>query len=166
MPGTFPQGKVSPRCVTAADLVVTFFAMAGMNLPWTMHGRDLTPLLKAPEGPWEHPAFYEYTGEHFGSDVTRIVTNAPKEATYHEIPWYVALRDERWKYIRYLTPGETEELYDLTADPDELHNLADRVENGATLRALRGRTLAELNRTGADFADRLPATKQMRTGGQ
>jgi arylsulfatase A-like enzyme len=162
MPGTFPQGKVSPKCVTAADLVVTFFAMAGLELPWPMHGRDITPLLKSPEGPWEHPAFYEYTGDHFGSDVTRIVTTAPQDATHQQIPWYVALRDDRWKYIRYLTPDETEELYDLTADPDELSNLADRTEHRPTLRSLRQRALAELRRTGADFADRLPATRQMR----
>jgi len=165
MPGTFPQGKVSPHCVTGADLVVTFFAIAGLELPWSMHGRDLTPLLKAPDAPWEHPAFYEFTGYHFGSNVTRIVSNAPEKAILQEIPWYVALRDDRWKYIRYLTPGETEELYDLRADPEELHNLADRTEHRETLHALRQRTLAELHRTGADFADRLPTTRQMQGGG-
>src|SRR5262249_30378478 len=125
MPSRFPRGQVSPRCVTGADLVVTFFAIAGLELPWGMHGRDLTPLLKEPEGPWEHPAFFEYTGAHFGSDVTRVVSSAPETAVYQEVPWYVALRDDRWKYVRYLTPGETEELYDLRVDPDELHNLAD-----------------------------------------
>src|SRR5262249_35157778 len=97
LPGTLPQGRVSPRCVTGADLVVTFFSMAGLELPWAMRGRDLTPLLKAPDGPWEHPAFYEYTGDQFGADVSRIVTSAPQDAIYHDIPWYVALRHERWK---------------------------------------------------------------------
>jgi arylsulfatase A-like enzyme len=164
MPGTFPRGKVAPRCVTGADLVVTFFAVAGLELPWTMHGRDLTPLLKAPDAPWEHPAFYEYTGHHFGSDVTRVVSASPEEAVYENVPWYVALRDDRWKYVRYLTPGETEELYDLRSDPDELHNLADRTEQRETLRDLRQRTLAELERTQADFAGKLPPTKQMQRG--
>jgi arylsulfatase A-like enzyme len=154
---------VAPHCVTGADLVVTFFAIAGLDLPWGMHGRDLTPLLKQPDAPWDHPAFYESMGDHFGSDVTRVVTTAPEKAIYQEIPWYVALRDDRWKYIRYLTPGETEELYDLRADPDELHNLADRTEHRETLRELRRRTLAELHRTGADFADRLAPTKQMQS---
>jgi arylsulfatase A-like enzyme len=161
MPGTFPSGKVVPHCVTGADLVVTFFAIAGLKLPWTMHGRDLTPLLKQPDAPWSHPAFYESTGDHFGSNVSRVVTTTPEKAIYQEIPWYVALRDDRWKYIRYLTPGETEELYDLRADPDELHNLADATDHRETLRELRRRTLAELHRTGAGFADRLPPTKQM-----
>jgi arylsulfatase A-like enzyme len=161
LPGTFPRGKVAPWCVTGADLVATFFAVAGLELPWPMHGRDLTPLLKNPDARWAYPAFYEYMGDHFGSDVTRVVSSAPQDATYHDVPWYVALRDERWKYIRYLTPGETEELYDLRADQDELHNLADRIEYRETLRELRQRTLAELHRTQAGFADRLPPTKQM-----
>jgi arylsulfatase A-like enzyme len=165
MPGTFPRGKVAPHCVTGADLVVTFFALAGLELPWAMHGRDLTPLLKDPHAPWPHPAFYEFTGDHYGSDVTRVVSGAPRDAVYHDVPWYVALRDERWKYVRYLTPGETEELYDLRADPEELHNLADRPEHRAALGELRRRALAELRRTGAGFADELPPTKQMREGG-
>jgi len=157
---------VAPHCVTGADLVVTFFAVAGLELPWPMHGRDLTPLLRAPDAPWPHPAFYEFTGDHYGADVTRVVSGAPQEAVYNDIPWYVALRDERWKYVRYLTPGETEELYDLRADPEELRNLADRPEHRATLGELRRRALAELRRTGAGFADHLPPTRQMRNGGR
>ena len=166
MPGTFPRGKVAPHCVTGADLVVTFFAVAGLELPWPMHGRDLTPLLRAPDAPWPHPAFYEFTGDHYGADVARVVSGAPQEAVYNDVPWYVALRDERWKYVRYLTPGETEELYELRADPEELRNLADRPEHRATLGELRRRALAELRRTGAGFADHLPPTRQMRNGGR
>ena len=78
MPGTLPRGKVAPQCVAGADLVVTFFAVAGIELPWAMHGRDLTPLLKDPDAPWPHPAFYEFTGDHFGSDVSRVVAGAPR----------------------------------------------------------------------------------------
>ena len=64
MPGTFPRGKVAPHCVTGADLVVTYFAVAGLELPWPMHGRDLTPLLKAPDAPLGIPGFLR---EHGGS---------------------------------------------------------------------------------------------------
>ena len=41
-----------------------------------------------------------------------------------EVPWWVFLRTDRYKYIRNLLPGETEELYDMKNDPEELVNLA------------------------------------------
>lgn len=164
MPGTLPRGKAVRHCVTGPDLVVTFFAFAGFDLPWTMHGRDLTPLLKRPDAPWQHPALYEFTGDKFGSDVTRVVMGSPQDAVYNNVPWYIALRDARWKYVRYLTLGETEELYDLQVDPDELHNLADRAEHRRKLQELRRRAVAELRRTEAGFADVLPATRQSASG--
>src|SRR5205814_1946885 len=48
-PGKLPEGKVfqSPAC--GGDLVSTFFAFAGLKLPWEVHGRDLTAVLKSPE---------------------------------------------------------------------------------------------------------------------
>ncbi len=36
---------------------------------------------------------------------------------------YKAVRNERWKYIRYLELEGMDELYDLKADPYELENL-------------------------------------------
>ncbi|MBI4626449.1 MAG: sulfatase, partial [Verrucomicrobia bacterium] len=55
--------------------------------------------------------------------------------------------------------GETEELYELESDPEELTNLAARPEQAARLRELRARAIAELRRTDAKFVDRMPATK-------
>jgi hypothetical protein len=55
-----------------------------------------------------------------------------------------------------------EEIYDLEADPQELTNLALKQENRALLADLRARTIAELRRTDAKFADAMPATRQMR----
>lgn len=161
-PGTLPEGKSCSACVTAADLAVTFFAAAGLELPWTMHGRDLTPLLKKPDAAWPHPVVYEFTGDHYGSDVARVVAESPQKAVYHNVPWYVALRADHWKYVRYLTRDETEELYDLDKDPEELNNLADRPEQRSTLEAVRQAAVAELRRTEAPFADKLPPTKQSR----
>ena len=47
------------------------------------------------------------------------------------------LVQDRWKYIRYLQPGVPEELYDLTADPEELTNLASAMKHAEKLAALR-----------------------------
>ena len=49
MPGTLPEGKVCRTPVGGADLPPTFFSIAGLELPWAMHGHDLTPRLKNPD---------------------------------------------------------------------------------------------------------------------
>ena len=151
MPGTLPQGKVCPQSVTGADLVATFHAFAGIEPAWKLHGRDLTALLKDPGMAWEHPAFYEFTGEHYGRDVTRVMKESPAKANYHDVPWYVAVRDTQWKYVRYLEPGVGEELYDMQTDPEELVNLAPKAEQASVLAKMRTALDAELKRTEAGF---------------
>jgi arylsulfatase A-like enzyme len=61
-PGTIPAGRFCDRAVNAADLVATFFAQAGIELPWKMQGRDLSPLLQDPDADWPWPTLYEHTG--------------------------------------------------------------------------------------------------------
>lgn len=154
-PGTIPAGKVCAKPLNAADLVATFFKAAGFEPPWRMHGRDATPLLLDPENaPWEHPMILTHTGRSYGSD-----TNDLRRATNEEqqgVPWWVLLRDGSWKYIRYLVPGEPEELYDLKADPEELRNLAADPAQAERLSRLRAKAVEELRRTDAGFADKLP----------
>ncbi|MBI2478924.1 MAG: sulfatase-like hydrolase/transferase, partial [Planctomycetia bacterium] len=152
MPGTIPEGKYCPHPVNAPDLVVTFFAQAGIELPWKMHGRDITPLLKDPDSaPWNHPTLYEHTGRDYGSDVSKSLTSG-KESIHSGVPYYVALRHGPFKYIRYLGADEPEELYNLESDPEELTNLAVGAEHRAERDRLHGRLLEELRRCDADFA--------------
>ena len=73
------------------------------------------------------------------------------------MPWWVSLHDGRYKYIRTLIEGEIEELYDLESDPEELHNLALDGSNRRRVVEMREATVAELKRTDAAMADRLPA---------
>lgn len=155
MPGRVPAGKVCPQSVNAPDLVVTFFRFVGLDLPWEMHGRDLTPLLRNPAAEWSHPVLYEHTGRSYGSDVTRKVKEKD-EPVHNEVPWYTAVRLGKYKYIRYLRAGEPEELYDLNADPEELTNLASKADHEATLVKLRQALAAELERTGAGFRAHMP----------
>jgi len=151
MPKSVAHNKVCKHPVNAPDLVVTFFKFAGLDLPWTMHGRDISPLLHDPAMAWPHPVLYEHTGDHFGPDVTRILNEGGK-AEHSGVPWYVAVRDGMYKYIRYLKSGEIEEVYDLVADPEELANLAAKPENAALVQRLRKVLNDELRRTEANFA--------------
>jgi len=51
MPGTIPGQQICETPVGGVDLVPTFFQFAGLELPWKMHGHDLSPLLMdAPNG--------------------------------------------------------------------------------------------------------------------
>jgi arylsulfatase A-like enzyme len=161
MPGTIPEGRVCPQSVNAPDLIATFHAFAGLPLPWKMHGRDLTPLLKNPAANWPYPTLYTHMGHQYGSDVTKELAAGGEHAVHSNVPWYVALRDGNLKYIRYLKAGEMEELYDLAADPEELTNLALLPEHATQLAKLRQATIEELRRADADFIDHLPRTMQM-----
>ena len=159
-PGTIPPGKVCQHSVGGQDLVVTFFAHTGLELPWPMHGRDLSPLLTNPERTdWSHPVLFEHTGQDFGSDVTKILAEKGN-AEHSNVPWWLAVRDGKYKYIRNLKAGEIEELYDLATDPEELTNLALRAEHRSTLDRLRQTLLAELKRTDASFIEHLPEAAQ------
>ncbi len=155
-PGVIPRGKFSPNCVSAPDLIVTLFSQAGLKLPWKMHGRDVSALLKDPGRKLSRPVYYEYTGDRFGSDTTRIVSETPDKAQYNNVPWYFVAREARWKYIRYLTPGVPEELYDLERDPEELVNLAALPAHRSELTRLRRLAVAEMKRTEAGYVERLP----------
>lgn len=150
-------GRVIEAPVSGVDLPPTFFAQTGIPLPWKMHGRDLSPLLGSDEIDWNHPAMIVHTGKRYGSATDEIPTT-DDPALYHGpgIPWYVMLCRGRYKYVRNLVAGETEELYDLDSDPEELNNLAHLVQHAPLLKKFRSETIDELKRTDAGMADRLP----------
>ncbi|MCW5976904.1 MAG: sulfatase-like hydrolase/transferase [Bryobacteraceae bacterium] len=157
MPGSIPQGVVCRTPVGGVDLVPTFFTFAGVKLPWEMHGHDLTPLLKDPNAEWPHPVLLAATGQRFGSDVNVIPEG---EGAFHaEVPWYVMVRDMRYKYVRPLV-HDIEELYDMDKDPEELDNLAIKPEHQETLNRLRAAAISELRRTHAGFVDRMPPVRK------
>ncbi len=160
-PGSIPAGKVCPHPVSGSDLVVTFFQQAAQPLPWKMHGRDLSPLLKDPTTKdWNHPVLYEHMGEHFGSDTTKVLATDGK-AEHSNVPWWLAVRQGSFKYIRTLQAGETEELYDLASDPEELTNLVNEPRHQMRLKELRAVMTAELKRTEAGFGEHLPVAKMI-----
>ena len=122
-----------------------------------MHGHDLTPLLKNPQAEWPHPVLLAATGRKYGSDTDVLPTG--EEIFHGPIPWYVMLRKGKYKYVRPLVKGELEELYDLKAEPEELKNLATDPEFRKTVSDFRAAAVVELKRTGAGFADRMPAVR-------
>ncbi len=161
-PGTLPQGRICRTPVGGVDLIPTFFAKAGIKLPWNMHGHDLSPLLANPAAKsWNHPVLLAMTGRLFGSDTAKLPKN--RKLRTKGVPWWFSLRSGRYKYIRTLEAGEIEEeLYDLSHDPEELENLALRPKFANRVNEMRLAALAELRRTDAPFVENLPPPSNRR----
>jgi arylsulfatase A-like enzyme len=144
--------------VGGQDLIPTFFALAGIELPWKMHGRNLMPLLRQPDRKdWNEPVLMENTKFYYGDD-----TAAGTGPGWNGVPWWLFLREGKYKYVRTLVPGEIEELYDLESDPGELVNLALLPERQKTLVQYREKLLAELERTDAAMREHLPPVAGMK----
>ena len=105
------------------DFGPTLLDLAGVNVPGTMQGRSLLPLLAGGHpADWRTEFFYEH---HFMPAA---------------IPPSEGVRTERWTYLRWLPPNsEIEELYDLQNDPLEAHNLVADPKYADTLEQLRDR---------------------------
>jgi len=98
-PGITTPGGVCNEAVSILDLFPTFVDLCNLEPQPYLEGVSLRPQLENPATPKETPALTTHgAGNH-------------------------AIRDERWRYIRYA--NQTEELYDHDVDPNEWTNLAD-----------------------------------------
>lgn len=161
MPSRLPQGKICDTPIGGPDLVPTFFDFAGIDLPWQMHGRSLAPLLAEPQINWKRPLLTVFTARQYGSDTNQVPTDKATIRKVAGVPWYASLHDGRYKYIRTFEKDEIEELYDLDTDPEELSNLSLDRRFSAQVLTMRSSTVAELKRTGAKMADRLPPVAKL-----
>ena len=119
---TGPQ--TSDALVLNIDLTATMLDIAGIQIPASMHGRSLVPLLSGDvPSDWRQSFLYEAPTPQLGSRPL----------------W--AVRDARWKYVQtQLSDQRTtdfEELYDLHADATEATNLAAQPQHATTLQRLR-----------------------------
>ena len=156
MPSRLPTGQTCSTPVGGPDIAPTFFDIAGIDLPWEMHGKSLMPLLQKPDQNWSRSLLVTFTGDHYGSDTDIIPTDPAVLRHIGQVPWYASLHDGRFKYIRTFVEGEIEELYDLENDPEELVNLALNIEHKVKLKTMRANLVTELRRTQAKYVDALP----------
>ncbi len=118
------RGALPALPVLNIDIAPTLLDLAGVEVPTSVQGRSLAPLL-AGESPadWRTDFFVEHLFEH------------------PEIPKHEGVRGERYKYARYFEQEPVyEELYDLLADPLETRNLAGDPDYLEILTRLRRRT--------------------------
>ena len=121
------RGQTNDDFTLNVDLAPTFLAAAGIAAPARMQGRDLSSLyLASNAAAWRTEFFYEHA----------TIKNI------HFIPSSEALVRKEVKYL-YWPDFQHEELFDLTADSAETHNLAAAPNQAKTLASLRSR-FAEL----------------------
>jgi arylsulfatase A-like enzyme len=116
-------GKTTVRMVITTDFSVTMLALAGVEIPGSMTGRDLSILAEKTEGPWREDFLYHHPYGHRG-----------------RIPRTLGVRTRTHSYTRYIDPTPPfEQLFDLEADPDQLENLIENPEYSELLHRLRRR---------------------------
>ena len=107
VPGLNPGVRIR-QTVGTVDIVPTVLDLLGLDIPAAAQGRSLAPMIRRGEGasgPKTQPQYY-------------AETLSPRLS--HGWGELRALFDGRFKYIH----GPRIELFDLEADPKELHNLA------------------------------------------
>lgn len=108
-PGVVTPGSRIEETVTFLDILPTFAAIAGVQLPdgVIVRGRNFEPLLRGERIEWDNDLYAEYSTRHQSRTHMRCY------------------RTPEWKLVRdFLNPGR-DELYHLTVDPEERSNLID-----------------------------------------
>jgi N-sulfoglucosamine sulfohydrolase len=160
-----PGRKAGVTCRGMAswvDITPTILDWAGVNPPEDLPGRSLLPVLEQENPPGRDVVF----GSHQFHEVTmyypmrmvrtrthKLIVNLAHPLEYpfasdlFESPSWQALREHSnarlgQRDLRAFLHRPKEELYDLTADPNELKNVADDPNHAAALAELRQRLKA------------------------
>lgn len=129
--GGLPEDTVVDGAVGLRDVPVTILDLMALPPSDEMDGASLAPAISA-----GHASDREIYSE-------AIAYGFEKKS----------LRRGRWKYI-YSLPGETDELYDLVADPTETKNLAD--DERGTTEEMRARVFEIMETTASETPTSAP----------
>jgi arylsulfatase A-like enzyme len=133
-PGLIPPGSAPGELVRNIDIAPTLLELAGLpaSAAAGMDGRSFLPVLRGQAPRWGAELLYEYYWEY----------------AFPHTPTVFALRDARYKYIFYQGVWDTDELYDLSVDPHETHNLIREPSGAARAAAMKRRMWDLLEETG------------------
>ncbi|TWT83644.1 Arylsulfatase [Planctomycetes bacterium CA13] len=114
VPGMTQPGSRSDAMVELVDVYPTLSELAGLEAPDHLQGTSIAALLQDPSQSGSKSYAYSVVSRKGGLGY--------------------AIRNQKWRYGKWLGG---EELYDLTDDPHERHNLANNPEFSARLQELR-----------------------------
>jgi N-acetylglucosamine-6-sulfatase len=131
-PELFPGGKKVKEVVAGLDIMPTVLGAASVAPPQGLDGRNWIPLAQSKQSEWRKELLYEYYWER----------NFPQTPTMH------ALREQKFKFIRYQGIWDLDELYNLEEDPLESRNLISDPKHAATVQRMRNKLFDVLEQTG------------------
>lgn len=113
------RGRQVDAFTEAIDIMPTILDWLGQTAPRACDGHSLLPLLRGGTPPdWREEVFFEHD---FRSVSTQHIETALGLAS--DECCYAVIRDRRFKYVHFAALPPL--LFDLEADPKEMHNLAD-----------------------------------------
>jgi len=132
-------GSVCDRPVCLEDLMPTILGLSGADIPATVEGRSLAPLLRGESTGWRDFLHIEHA------------------------PMHQSLTDGKEKYIWFVADGR-EQLFDLTCDPEERHDLIRSPQHAERVETWRRRLIEILRDRPEGFTDgqRLIAGREYR----
>jgi arylsulfatase A-like enzyme len=169
VPGCAPLPAPTEALVEMTDLLPTLAEACGVELGHTHFGRSLLPLLRGEATEHRQHVFSE--GGGLPAEVHTHETDRPRENIY----WSrvalqgrepevhgkaVMIRSKDWKYVRRLY--DTDELYDLGNDPDEVNNLI----GDPSLASVRDGLLAAIATWFIETGDQVPWRWDLRGPGE
>jgi len=131
-PELIHKSQAPVQLVQNIDIAPTLLDAAGLEPPEYMDGKSFMPLLTGKTVDWRDAVFYEYYWEW----------------NFPQTPTTLGVRTERFKFIHYHGVWETDELYDLVKDPDEMHNMIHKEAYQQTAASLKNRLYLWLESTG------------------
>lgn len=121
-PGLIPAGSTVKQMIQNIDIAPTVLQLAGLTPPGYMQGLSFLNLVKEGKSDnWRKQVFYEYFWEY----------------AFPQTPTCFGVRTDQYKYIFYHGIWDTNEFYDLMADPGETKNLIKSPEHQATIKQLQ-----------------------------
>ncbi|WP_052034904.1 sulfatase family protein [Rhodopirellula europaea] len=111
-PAIIKGGTVVEEVVANIDIAPTVMQAMGLKKPPHMDGQSFLPLAQLPPAqretiPWRDYFLYVYYWEQ----------------NYPQTPTHFCLRGDQYKYTTYYGLWDTDELFDIKADPKEQNNL-------------------------------------------
>jgi N-acetylglucosamine-6-sulfatase len=119
-PELIKGGTVLDQMIANIDVGPTVMEAMGLKKPAHMDGESFLPLAAGKDIPWREQFLYVYYWEK----------------NFQQTPTTFALRTPNAKYITYYGLWDSDEFYDLAADPAESRNLINEPAHAAEVRRM------------------------------